>query len=528
MTERTKRAKILLRSLKKKTRLATGFSMLEAVVVVGVLLALAVGGFFAYGPITKNAKIAKVKSAVSDVYTAVAVAQIDGDPTTSATDVIAAYNASNDKIKFSIREGVVQPAVAAMTTGEATGDYAPKSDDDFCLTAKWVEDETVSAEMGACESPTPAPEQPNTVPTPTPTATASPTVSPTPEPTATSTPTPTPTSTPVPAEETWQERNPATASSIYSIAMSDTGKVHLVGNSTAIFSSSNMGVNWSSNSVESKTITRSQIVTSKNGEIVLTGSTAAGQQMRISRDGGSTYTSPVTFVNGATGAVIPNFTPTSFSAFGMSADGKVMIALTTAGSPVPWLSNDYGVTWADQSSKNYVGTSTKVSGGTSVSISDDGNKIFVTGGTLHRYSIDAGKTWVRNITAPNESVSTGRYSADMSSDGNVIIAAATLASSKKGILKSTDGGKTWTALTNPDPSYTLNWAAVACSSNCSKMAVSNEGSIYFSSDAGNTWRKQEKIAPQLAGSSPIALSSDGSTLAVGDVNGKFFVGTPKP
>jgi type II secretory pathway pseudopilin PulG len=65
MTERKKWAKRIRRSL--NARLETGFSMLEAVVVVGVLLALAVGGFLAYGPITQNAKIAKMKSAASEV-----------------------------------------------------------------------------------------------------------------------------------------------------------------------------------------------------------------------------------------------------------------------------------------------------------------------------------------------------------------------------------------------------------------------------------------------------------------------------
>jgi surface protein len=154
--------------------------MLEAVVVVGVLLALAVGGFFAYGPITKNAKIAKVKSAVSEVYTAVTVAQIDGDPTTSAAAVIDAYNASQSTIKFEIRRGETQPTIAAMSTEG----YTPQSDSDFCLKATAIGDVNIFAEMGDCKPPV-------TSPTPTPTATANPTQAPT----ATATPTPTPTPT---------------------------------------------------------------------------------------------------------------------------------------------------------------------------------------------------------------------------------------------------------------------------------------------------------------------------------------------
>lgn len=114
--------------------------------VVGVLLALAVGGFFAYGPIVENAKLAKVKSAVSQIFTAVTVAQIDGDPATSPKEVIDAYNSSQDTIRMSISpaSGAV---IAAMATQE---DYVPKSDSDFCLTATDLETPKITAEAGNC------------------------------------------------------------------------------------------------------------------------------------------------------------------------------------------------------------------------------------------------------------------------------------------------------------------------------------------------------------------------------------------
>jgi type II secretory pathway pseudopilin PulG len=82
---------------------SAGFSMLEAVVVVGVLLALAVSGFIAYGNITNNAKNASVQSAAASVYTAVLAANMDGQETGDATkddgqEVIDAYNASQTTI----------------------------------------------------------------------------------------------------------------------------------------------------------------------------------------------------------------------------------------------------------------------------------------------------------------------------------------------------------------------------------------------------------------------------------------------
>jgi type II secretory pathway pseudopilin PulG len=77
---------------------AGGFSMLEAVVVVGVLLALAVGGFIAYGQVTANAKKASTESAASSVYTAAAAAEMDGDNATTVGTVLKAYNDSTDAI----------------------------------------------------------------------------------------------------------------------------------------------------------------------------------------------------------------------------------------------------------------------------------------------------------------------------------------------------------------------------------------------------------------------------------------------
>lgn len=124
-----------LRRLHMRHELETGFSMLEAVVVVGVLLALAVGGFFAYGPITENAKRAVVKSAASQVHTAVVVAASDGEASTQPQGVIDNWNGSTDKV----RVGIIPP-----TSGGAS------ANGDFCVEATNVEDPLISARTGAC------------------------------------------------------------------------------------------------------------------------------------------------------------------------------------------------------------------------------------------------------------------------------------------------------------------------------------------------------------------------------------------
>lgn len=118
-------------------RLDTGFSMLEAVVVVGVLLALAISGFIAYGPITENAKIAKVKSAASEIHTGVLVASSDGDINTRPDDVIKDWNSSTDKIKVEI---------LPPTSGGAS------ANGDVCVQATNLESPSIAAREGSCES----------------------------------------------------------------------------------------------------------------------------------------------------------------------------------------------------------------------------------------------------------------------------------------------------------------------------------------------------------------------------------------
>lgn len=144
MSKSSIKARVIFRHF-SKYRLETGFSMLEAVVVVGVLLAIAVTGFFAYGPITENAKKAVVKSAASEIHTAVLVANIDGDPATKPQDVIDTYNKSNDKVKVEILEPFA--ALPAMSTTAA-----PTVEEDFCVQATNIQTPKIFARTGSCSN----------------------------------------------------------------------------------------------------------------------------------------------------------------------------------------------------------------------------------------------------------------------------------------------------------------------------------------------------------------------------------------
>jgi type II secretory pathway pseudopilin PulG len=154
--------------IRDKYRLSTGFSMLEAVVVVGVLLALAVSGLFAYGPIVQNAKLAKLKSAASEVYTAATVYQVDGDPKTKPQDALDAWNASSTTIKVGFFDTKVIATPAMMA---AEGEFVPSEGDDFCIQATDIEKPEIEAKSGDCPAPPAKEENPpgEVIPEPIPT-----------------------------------------------------------------------------------------------------------------------------------------------------------------------------------------------------------------------------------------------------------------------------------------------------------------------------------------------------------------------
>jgi type II secretory pathway pseudopilin PulG len=124
-------------------RLETGFSMLEAVVVVGVLLALAVGGFFAYGAITDNAKKAKVKTEASVLYTASSVANSDGDSTTDPLTTINTYNDSTDDFK-----AVIKNAAGSSDTNN----FSTQAGEDFCVIVTNNESQDINSTVGDCSA----------------------------------------------------------------------------------------------------------------------------------------------------------------------------------------------------------------------------------------------------------------------------------------------------------------------------------------------------------------------------------------
>ena len=81
---------------RKAAKTEGGFSLIDVVVTVAIIVALSVGGFIAYTGLIASAKDAAVAGAADQVYTAIVVAENDSLPGTNAAGVIADFNASTD------------------------------------------------------------------------------------------------------------------------------------------------------------------------------------------------------------------------------------------------------------------------------------------------------------------------------------------------------------------------------------------------------------------------------------------------
>lgn len=121
----------------KHTRNEEGFSLLELVVAVGILLVLTVGGLLAYNGITKNARVAAVQSAADEVYTGA-----------------VAYDSNGQDYKEAVKEWM-----ETRNGDSITVEVGEKNlDGSFCVVAKMAEHSDITASRGSgCEGSTGAP-----------------------------------------------------------------------------------------------------------------------------------------------------------------------------------------------------------------------------------------------------------------------------------------------------------------------------------------------------------------------------------
>lgn len=105
-----------LKKLEEKRKLLSnkddGFSLLELVVAVGILLILTVGGTLAYTMIKENTEKAATKSAVSDVFVAAVNYESDQEIGTDAQRAVDEWNGSTKQ-----KDG--KPIIEISITSEA-------------------------------------------------------------------------------------------------------------------------------------------------------------------------------------------------------------------------------------------------------------------------------------------------------------------------------------------------------------------------------------------------------------------------
>lgn len=244
-----------------------------------------------------------------------------------------------------------------------------------------------------------------------------------------------------------------------------------------------------------------------------------GTKLFVSSDSGTTLSDGTT----AATAFSPN--STTISALAISSTGQYVI-LAPTGAYNCVRSTDYGATFSaiagDLSSipiiKAICSSSdgsklvffSNISGTFTVYISSDSGATVaaatnvVSGSTF----VDLGLLWCQGMTA-------------MSSDGNTVY--ASVGGLTGHIIKSTDAGDNWTELTNT----TFGCDAIACSSNGNVIVIaSNTGGVMKSINGGTTWSGTG--APTGSGQNykSIACDSTGTYMIAGDyANGKTYVST---
>jgi len=102
-----------------------GFSLLELVVAVGILLVLTVGGLLAYNGITNNARDAAVQSAASEIYTAATAKESAGETQTGAADAAQDWINSSKAGKFQVFVDEDSNAVRVVSVAGGNEAVAP-------------------------------------------------------------------------------------------------------------------------------------------------------------------------------------------------------------------------------------------------------------------------------------------------------------------------------------------------------------------------------------------------------------------
>jgi hypothetical protein len=264
-----------------------------------------------------------------------------------------------------------------------------------------------------------------------------------------------------------------------------------------IYTSTNSGATWQSNSISNPT----RAASSADGMNL---ALAAGNKVYVSTNGGAIWFS--------------NVLGQDISGIASSADGMELVAVNQQGNGGHiFTSTNGGMTWATNAfaGRNW----------TSVASSADGTKLIATANTSGPgagiyTSTDSGLTWASN-TVPVPAPDWG--CAASSADGTRL--AAGIGGNGGVIFTSTNSGGSWNSNTMPRQV----WNSLACSADGSKLVAASTSyqTIFTSADGGSTWVSNN--VPKISWWS-VASSADGNSLvAVANNNGIYISQTtPSP
>jgi photosystem II stability/assembly factor-like uncharacterized protein len=287
--------------------------------------------------------------------------------------------------------------------------------------------------------------------------------------------------------QTWVP-NSLTGSFSWLASSADGAKLLVVG-ASGIYTSTNYGTTWHSNSMPAR----------------CAASSADGSALAASDSSGAIYSST------DYGATWTHQSSLAYGFFHMpvglafSADGKKLVALLSS-SPV-FISTNLGLTWT---------TNGPVTNWTCVACSADGNKLVATANDAVWRSADGGTNW----SSLRPGFSNGDWQAvAMSANGTKVAVAA---NSIHAIYTSPDSGATWSS-NYVNGQY---WNAIASSADGTQLAAASSLGIFTSTNSGVTWIHD--TAPFLNWFS-VAASADGNRFAaVTPLNMANAYTTPAP
>jgi hypothetical protein len=295
--------------------------------------------------------------------------------------------------------------------------------------------------------------------------------------------------------QTWIQQTNAPSLDWLSVASSADGHLLIAGGYSALYTSTNAGAAWTSNSVPVH-------------DWACVASSADGNKLAAGvgfLDTGLIYLSTNTGTTWTTSGAPSK----AWSSLSMSADGTKLIAAVNGG-PV-YVSSDSGTTWTSNS--------VSINHPFRVASSADGTKLAVassSGGAVFT-STNSGVFWTSNSTgAP---ILDGPCLAS-SADGSILIVGA---GGNGGLIyKSTNSGMSWTS-----NSIHKVWASVAAAADGRQIISGCYPAIYTSTDSGATWISNN--APNLSWSA-VATSADGNKLVAAAFPGGIYTcqTTPSP